>query len=144
GSSRGRCRDRGPRGVSGTRDGRQRRQVEPFSRDRSDTGSMTVLLSGDESLAEDEVYDFISAEPVKLKGNEEVRQRVARALFHEYGIAVRDMERDFPIRVAVTGQRRATRKADIAIFEHGTPHTMEKLRRVVICKPEPKNGRAVT
>jgi type I restriction enzyme M protein len=115
--------------------------VEPFSRDRSDTGSVTVLLSGDESLAEDEVYDFISAEPVKLKGNEEVRQRIARALFHEYGIAVRDMERDFPIRVAVTGQRRATRKADIAIFEHGAPHTMENLRRVVICKPEPKNRR---
>ena len=42
------------------------------------------------------------------------------------------------------GQRRATKKADIAIFEHGAPHTLENLRRVVICKPEPKGGRAVT
>jgi type I restriction enzyme M protein len=118
--------------------------VESFSRDKSDTGDTTIQLSGDESLAEDEIYDFISAKPVKLKGNEEVRQRVARALFHEYGIAVRDMEREFPIHVAATGQRRATKKADIAIFEHDAPHTMENLRRVVICKPEPKNGRAVT
>ena len=118
--------------------------MEPLSQDSNDTGSTSVRLSGDESLAEDEVFDFISAEPVKLNGKEEVRQRVARALFHEYGIAVRDMERDFPIQLAATGQRRATKKADIAIFEHHAPHTMENLRRVVICKPEPKKGRAVT
>lgn len=118
--------------------------MESLNRDSSSVGTAGAQLSGDESLAEDEVYDFISAKPVKLKGNEEVRQRIARALFHEYGIAVGDMERDFPIRIAATGQRRATKKADIAIFERHASHTMENLRRVVICKPEPKNGRSVT
>jgi type I restriction enzyme M protein len=97
-----------------------------------------------ESLAEDEIIDFITAKPVKLKGNEEVRQRIARALYHEYGILVQDMERDFPIEVSAVGRRRATRRADIAIFAHGAEHTLANLRRVVICKPEPKSGRAVT
>ena len=60
------------------------------------------------------------------------------------GSAVRTWRRDFPIQVTADGQRRATKKADIAIFEHDAPHTLENLRRVVICKPEPKNGRAVT
>ena len=53
---------------------------------------------GQVSLAEDEVTDFITGNAVKLKGNEEVRQRIARALFHEYGISTLDMGRDFPIR----------------------------------------------
>jgi type I restriction enzyme M protein len=93
------------------------------------------------SLAEDEVTDLITAKVVKLKGNEEVRQRIALALFHEYGISILDMERDFPIPVYTDGVRRTTKKADIAIFEHGATHTLESLRRVVICKPEPKGGR---
>ena len=40
--------------------------------------------------------------------------------------------------------RKARKKADIAIFEPDTEHTMANLRRVVICKPEPKGGRSVT
>jgi type I restriction enzyme M protein len=92
------------------------------------------------SLAEDEIIDFITGNPVKLKGNEEVRQQVARALYYEYGFRVQDMERDFPIQVSIDG-RRMTRKADIAIFEPEAEHTLANLRRVVICKPEPKSGR---
>lgn len=97
-----------------------------------------------DSLAEDEIIDFISNKPVKLKGNEEVRQRIAHGLYREYGIWPGDMERDFPIEVSAVGQRRARKKADIAIFAPDAQHTMENLRRVVICKPEPKNGRSVT
>jgi type I restriction enzyme M protein len=96
------------------------------------------------SLADDEIIDFITGERIKAKGNESVRQRIARALFHEYGISVRDMERDFPIHVSAVGQRRAIKKADIAIFAHDSVHSLENLRRVVICKPEPNGGRAVT
>ena len=92
------------------------------------------------TLAEDEAFDFITGKPVKLKGSEEVRQQVARALYYEYGIRVQDMQRDFPIQVSVDG-RRMTKKADIAIFEPETEHTMANLRRVVICKPEPRGGR---
>lgn len=118
--------------------------MEPLSRDSNEAGSAADRILGNVKLAEDEVIDYISGGPVRLTPKEEVRQRIARALFHEYGIAVSDMRRDFPIKVDAVGQRRATKKADIAIFEHGTPHEMENLRRVVVCKPEPKNGRAVT
>ncbi|MEW9531732.1 restriction endonuclease subunit M [Microbispora sp. NPDC049125] len=97
-----------------------------------------------DSLADDETVDYITGDRIKLKGNEPVRQRIARALFHEYGISVDDMARDFPIQIDVPGQRKATKKADIAIFEPGTKHELANLRRIVICKPEPKAGRTVT
>ena len=56
------------------------------------------------------VLDFISdAKQVKETPKELVRQRIARALFHEYGISVEDMAADFP--VSVGGRRR---RVDIA------------------------------
>ncbi|MGH3264821.1 MAG: hypothetical protein ACRDNS_22845, partial [Trebonia sp.] len=88
--------------------------MEPLSRDGSEVEQASVGMTG--TLAEDEAIDFITGKPVKLKGNEEVRQQVARALYGEYRIRVQDMRRDFPIEVEVDG-RRARRKADIAIFE---------------------------
>jgi len=100
--------------------------------------------SAPDSLAEDETIDFITGRPVKLKGNEPVRQRIARVLFHEYGISVDDMARDFPVPVQADGKRKVTKKADIAVFAHGAPKTLANLRRVVVCKPEPKPGRTVT
>jgi type I restriction enzyme M protein len=115
--------------------------VERLSLGDSEDVGINTQADAPVPLAEDEVTDFITGRPVKLKGNEEVRQRIARALFHEYGISTWDMETNFPIPVSQDGQRRATKKADIAIFERGTSHTPENLRRVVICKPEPKGGR---
>lgn len=85
------------------------------------------------------VLDYITGEPVKETPKEAVRQRIARAFFHEYAIAVDDMEPDFP--VVVNGKRK---KADIAIFDPGAKHTVEHLRRVVVCRPEPKNGKKGT
>jgi type I restriction enzyme M protein len=80
------------------------------------------------------VLDFITGrDHVAETPKEKVRQRIVRALFHEYGISVEDMERDFSVSV---GRRR--RRADIAVFKHETPHTAENLTRVVICRPEPK------
>jgi type I restriction enzyme M protein len=96
------------------------------------------------SLADDETIDFITGRPVKQRGNERVRQQIARSLSVEYGIPVDDMARDFPIPVEIGGARRGVKKADIAVFAPGEPHTPENLQRVVICKPEPKGGRAVT
>jgi type I restriction enzyme M protein len=97
-----------------------------------------------ESLGEDEIIDYITDRPVKLKGNEPVRQHIARALFHEYGISVDDMARDFPIPIEIEGRRRGVRRADIAVFAPDKPHTLANLQRVVVCKPKPKPGRAVT
>lgn len=117
--------------------------MESLSEDSDEVGVVSASVGSAETLAEDEAIDFITGNKVKLKGSEEVRQQVARALYVEYGIRVLDMQRDFPITVEVEG-RKVRKKADIAIFEPETEHTMANLRRVVICKPEPKGGRSVT
>ena len=81
--------------------------------------------------------DFISGtKEVRETPRELVRQRIARALFHEYGISVEDMAADFP--VSVGGRRR---RVDIAIFAVGESHTPENIQRVVICRPEPRQNK---
>ena len=83
------------------------------------------------------VLDFISdTKQIKETPKELVRQRIARALFHEYGISVEDMAADFP--VSVGGRRR---RVDIAIFGAGEAHEPENVQRVVVCRPEPKQNR---
>jgi hypothetical protein len=94
------------------------------------------IAGSDQTLPEGFLLDFISGvDHLPDNPKEHVRQRIARALFHEYGICVEDMERDFAI--SVGGRRR---RVDIAIFKHDGPHTSENLRRVVICRAEPKLG----
>ena len=83
------------------------------------------------------VLDFISGvKQIKETPRELVRQRIARALFHEYGISVEDMAADFP--VSVGGRRR---RVDIAIFGAGEAHEPESVQRVVVCRPEPKQNK---
>ncbi len=83
------------------------------------------------------VLDFISGvRQIKETPKELVRQRITRALFHEYGISVEDMAADFP--VPVGGRRR---RVDIAIFAAGAAHTSENVQRVVVCRPEPKQNK---
>ncbi len=87
------------------------------------------------SLEEGKILDYITGDPIKDSTKEQVRQRIARALFHEYGISVEDMARDFKMKI--DGRRK---KVDIAIFATGEEHTVENLRRIVICGKEPKKG----
>ncbi|MEV7120571.1 methylation-associated defense system DNA methyltransferase MAD2 [Kitasatospora griseola] len=95
-------------------------------------------------LEEGWIVDFISNEKIKETPKEKVRQRIARGLVHEHGIDPDDMQRDFAVTVSEEGaKRKRTKKADIAIFDFGAEHTMANLRRVVICKPEPKRGKNV-
>ena len=83
------------------------------------------------------ILDFISGtKEVKETPKELVRQRIARALFHEYGISVEDMAADFP--VLVGGRRR---RVDVAIFAAGENHLPENIQRVVVCRPEPKQNK---
>ena len=112
-----------------------------------DLGDLTKAVDLDatpESLADDEIFDFITGKVVKERGNEAVRQRIARALVHEYGISVDDMARNFSIPMEAQGLRRSTKKADIAIFLPGTKHELANLHRVVICKPQPKPSKTIT
>ena len=83
------------------------------------------------------ILDFISGtKELKETPKELVRQRIARALFHEYAISVEDMAADFPV---LSGGRR--RRVDIAIFASGKPHSPENIQRVVVCRPEPKQNK---
>ena len=88
------------------------------------------------ALEEGKILDYITGKPLKDSPKEQVRQRIARALFHEYGISVDDMEPDFKLKV--DGRNK---KVDIAIFEAGAEHTGENLRRVVVCDKEPNHSK---
>ena len=95
---------------------------------------------GDDDLADDgTIYDWITDLPVKDSPREQVIQRMARVLFHQYNIAPDDMSRDFVMPDA--GKKGRGKKVDIAIFAAGQPHTLENLRRVVVCRPEPGLGK---
>ena len=87
-------------------------------------------------LAEGMMTDFITTNPVKETEKEKVRQEVVRQLIGEYQIAPENMEADFPVKV--DGKRK---KVDVAIFESGQEHTLENLRRAIICRPFPNVGR---
>ncbi len=82
------------------------------------------------------IPDYVTNRPLKDAPKEQVRQRIERALFHEYGISVEDMQPDFKLKV--NGKNK---KLDIAIFEHRAAHTPENLRQVVICQKKPSQGR---
>jgi type I restriction enzyme M protein len=103
----------------------------------SDLEAEEIGLADDEvsSIEEGKLLDYITDEPVKDTPKEQVRQRIARALFHEYGISVEDMVPDFKMKV--DGR---SKKIDIAIFEPGADKTPANLRRIVICDKEPKTG----
>lgn len=88
------------------------------------------------SLEEGKILDYITGEPVKDSPKEQVRQRIARALFHEYGISVEDMVPGFKYRV--DGR---LKKVDIAIFKPDTEKVIENIRRVVVCEKEPKQAK---
>jgi len=88
------------------------------------------------ALEEGKILDYITGKPLKDSAKEQVRQRIARALFHEYGISVDDMAPDFKLNV--DGRHK---KVDIAIFEAGTEHAAENLRRVVVCDKEPNHSK---
>lgn len=98
------------------------------------------VLEGEEqmeagAIEEGKVFDYITGEPVKDTDKERVRQRIARAIIHEYGIAAEDMEPDYRVKVA-----NRNKKIDIAIFKPGTKHEDENLYRVVVVEKEPKVG----
>jgi type I restriction enzyme M protein len=102
--------------------------------EQDDSGNEDILVS------EGTITDYITGREVKDSPKERVRQRIERALFHEYGFSTKSMESDFPIPVEVGGKRRR-KKVEIAIFDYDQEHTLENLRRVVVCRPEPKNGK---
>lgn len=88
------------------------------------------------SIEDGKLSDYITGKQLKETATEKVRQRIARAIFHEYGFSPDDMEPDFRVNL---GNKR--KSVDIAIFKRGSEHIVENLHRIVICKPEPKQGK---
>jgi type I restriction enzyme M protein len=100
------------------------------------SGADNAIESADTpDIEEGKIFDYITGGPLKDTDKEQVRQRIARAIIHEYGIAAEDMEPDFKVKV-----QGKTRKLDIAIFSPGMPHTTEHLYRAVAVDKEPKLG----
>jgi type I restriction enzyme M protein len=76
------------------------------------------------------ITDFIIGRPVKETDKEKVRQEVAVSSFSSIKSHPRRWRLTFP--VEFEGKRK---RADIAIFDAGKEHTIENLRRAVICRP---------
>jgi type I restriction enzyme M protein len=102
--------------------------------DNSDS-DVSVETSDAPEIAEGKIFDYITGAPLKDTDKERVRQRIARAIIHEYGIAAEDMEPDFKVKVG--GKNR---KLDIAVFQTGTAHVAENMYRAVMVEKEPKVG----
>jgi type I restriction enzyme M protein len=106
----------------------------------------TVIEAEADATSQDDItaipdgmlLDYITGKSVKDTSAEQVRQRIARALFHEYVISVEDMEPNF--KISVGGKNK---KVGIAIFRHGKEHELANVRRVVVCEKEP-TGRGIT
>ena len=79
------------------------------------------------------MLDYVSGKQIKETKKELVRQRIVRALIHEYGFSPEDMELGF----SIGGHK----KVDVAIFHHESEHSFENLGRAVICRQEPNVGK---
>ena len=93
-------------------------QAEPSEDSGGNSDEATAIEEG-------KLLDYITGEPVADNDKERVRQRIARAFFHEYGISVDDMAPDFPVKA-----EGRNKKIDIAIFAPGSEHTPENVRRM--------------
>ena len=96
--------------------------------EHDDSSNEDVLVS------ESTITDYITGREVKDSPKERVRQRIERALFHEYGFSVDSMESDFPIPVEVGGKRRR-KKVEIAIFDYGKSYIQKLWMRAEAAYP---------
>jgi len=105
------------------------------AREQNESAAQEAVDSKERTIPAGYTLDYISGKQIKETKKELVRQRVVRALIHEYGFSPEDMERD----ISIGGRK----KVDVGIFHHGKPHRLENLSRVVLCRPEPTVGKNV-
>ncbi len=87
-------------------------------------------------VADGKLLDYITGREVKDTPKEQVRQKISRAIIHEYGIAPEDIEPDFTIPVGG-----AKKKVGLAVFSPESEHKVENIRRVVVLAAAPKLGK---
>ena len=92
-----------------------------------------------EALASDQLYDFVTNQPVKDKPKERTLQAVARSLVYEYGFDHTQLERDVIVTYEVTDPhgrtRRTRRKVDLVVYPEGKPKELNHVIRVAIIQP---------
>ena len=81
--------------------------------------SETKDKQAENTIAAGYTLDYISGKQIKESAKEGVRQKIVRALIHEYGFSPEDMENDFSL-----GGRK---KVDVAIFHQGLESIGERL-----------------
>lgn len=86
--------------------------------------NLTEETDTSDALAENQLYDYITNQPVKDSPTERVLQSVARSLVDEYGFDHTQLQRDQSIVYEAYDEsgrtKRVRRKAEIAIFEENT------------------------
>ena len=89
-----------------------------------------------EALGSDQLYDFVTNQPVKDSPKERTLQAVARSLVYEYGFDSTQLERDVTISYVVTdayGRSRNTRKrVDLVVYPEGAPKDPERIVRAAV------------
>ncbi len=100
------------------------------SQDNEETGK---------ALASDQLYDFVTNQPVKDTPKERALQSVARSLVYEYGFDHTQLERNVTVTYEVTDPhgrtRRTRRKVDLVIYPEGKPKELDHIVRVAIVQP---------
>lgn len=103
-------------------------------------GNSVVMPREDDTatatIEDGKLLDYITGKIINETAKEQVRQRISRALFHEYGISVDDMLPDF--KVKLDGKNKSI---DIVVFEPGTEKDRDNIQRIVVCEKEPTNGK---
>lgn len=106
----------------------------------------TDELDGSESLAENQLYDFITNQPVKDTPVERVLQTIARAMVDEYDFDHTQLQRDQAVMIQVYDDqgktRRVRRKIDVAVFAQGAQRDDQNkiIRACVVQAPGTKAG----
>ena len=92
-----------------------------------------------EALASDQLYDFVTNQPVKDTPKERTLQAVARSLVYEYGFDPTQLERDVIVTYEVTDPhgrtRRTRRKVDLVVYPEGKSKEPTHIVRVGIIQP---------
>ena len=99
-------------------------------------------------LGEDEMVCSLTNRIVKATDKEMTLQSMIAMMTEEYGFALEDLERDFPVKFEDQNEgRNRTMKVSIAVFEAGRPHNPNNLIRFVqvakdskVKDTDPKNG----
>ena len=101
-------------------------------------------LEESESLAENQIYDYITNKPIKDTPVERILQVVARSLVDEYGFDHTQLQRDQSLVYEVYGDdgrmKRVHRKVEISVFEENTKRDDQSqiIRICMICPPGSK------